>query len=88
MFRYMLCLFRTVSFIDLVPYICTCVQVPWPMNKLSILAEHNNREMEEIGIIDAIKDEALLPSHAAKAGGGADASASAEELDTDDLYVR
>jgi hypothetical protein len=43
--------------------------------------------MEEIGIIDAIKDEAL-PSHAAKAGGGADASASAEELDTDDLYVR
>jgi hypothetical protein len=44
--------------------------------------------MEEIGIIDAIKDETLLPSHAAKAGGGADASASAEELDTDDLYVR
>jgi hypothetical protein len=59
------------------------------MSKQSILAEHNNnnREMEEIGIIDAIKDEAL-PSHAAKAGGGADASASAEELDTDDLYVR
>jgi len=43
--------------------------------------------MEEIGIIDAIKDEALLPSQSVKAG-GVDVSVASEELDTDDLYVR
>ena len=42
--------------------------------------------MEEIGIIDAIKDEAL-PSHSTKVG-GTDVSSTYEELDTDDLYVR
>ena len=42
--------------------------------------------MEEIGIIDAIKDETLPRGESAK---GADVSATTyEELDTDDLYVR
>jgi len=76
------------SFIDLVPYICTCVPCTVAYYEQFVYScRTHNREMEEIGIIDAIKDEAL-PSHAAKAGGGADASASAEELDSDDLYVR
>jgi hypothetical protein len=42
--------------------------------------------MEEIGIIDAVKDEAL-PSQSSKIG-GLDVNSSFEELDNDDLYVR
>jgi hypothetical protein len=45
-------------------------------------------KMEEIGIIDAIKDEALPRGESAKSGGTDATSATYDELDTDDLYVR
>jgi hypothetical protein len=44
--------------------------------------------MEEIGIIDAIKDEALPRGESAKSSGADTASPTYDELDTDDLYVR